>query len=130
MIRASVPARQAHCPRFPKPKDEQWWVILGDPATGELLALKRVSKVRKFVATTLTFEWDEDWDDDLKQVLRNGETKMGYTFCVYLICDCYIGMDMQYAFDVAKPDMEERSSEEEGEDEDEDDEEEEEEEEK
>eukprot|EP01061_Rhynchopus_euleeides_P045577 TRINITY_DN8255_c1_g1_i1.p1 TRINITY_DN8255_c1_g1~~TRINITY_DN8255_c1_g1_i1.p1 ORF type:complete len:1912 (+),score=925.93 TRINITY_DN8255_c1_g1_i1:147-5882(+) len=104
MMRASVPSRQAHAPRFPKPKDEQWWVILGDPLTGELLALKRVSRMKDFTSITLSFDWDEDWDDDMKEVVdQHGTTKMGYSFGVYLICDAYIGVDMQYSFDVAKP---------------------------
>ena len=32
-----------HAPRFPKRKDEGWWVVLGDPAAGELVALRYAS---------------------------------------------------------------------------------------
>eukprot|EP01059_Diplonema_ambulator_P031908 TRINITY_DN6011_c1_g5_i1.p1 TRINITY_DN6011_c1_g5~~TRINITY_DN6011_c1_g5_i1.p1 ORF type:complete len:2067 (+),score=794.61 TRINITY_DN6011_c1_g5_i1:370-6201(+) len=103
-IRVSAPSQRVYAPRFPKPKDEQWWVILGDSVTGELLALKRISRMKGFTSTTLTFDWDEDWDAGLKQVTsQDGEQVPGYTFNVYLICDSYIGLDLQYAFDVAKP---------------------------
>ncbi|KAJ9467937.1 DExH-box ATP-dependent RNA helicase DExH14 [Diplonema papillatum] len=117
MIRVSAPSRNAYAVRFPKPKDEQWWVVLGDPKTGELLALKRVSRMRGFVSTALTFEWDEDWDENVKEVFDNaGNVAKGYTFCVYLICDTYIGLDMQYSFDVARPEPNEDDDDEEGED--------------
>ena len=78
--------------------------MLGDPLTGELIALKRVSKLRGFTTSQLTFEWDEDWDENMKDVVKeDGTTAPGYSFCLYLICDSYIGLDMQYSFDVAKP---------------------------
>lgn len=32
---------KVHCPKFPKGKDEGWFLTLGDPFNGELLALKR-----------------------------------------------------------------------------------------
>lgn len=34
---------KVHCPKFSKAKDEGWFMILGDPGIGELLALKRCS---------------------------------------------------------------------------------------
>eukprot|EP01064_Diplonema_japonicum_P017634 TRINITY_DN2587_c0_g1_i4.p1 TRINITY_DN2587_c0_g1~~TRINITY_DN2587_c0_g1_i4.p1 ORF type:complete len:2057 (+),score=560.71 TRINITY_DN2587_c0_g1_i4:113-6283(+) len=104
LIRASAMTRTTYSPRFPKPKDEQWWVILGDPLTGELLALKRISRLRGFSSTTLTFEWDEEWDESLKEVTnQEGDRVPGYSFCAYLICDSYVGLDLQYSFDVMKP---------------------------
>ena len=104
MFRQSAPNKSAYASRFPKPKDEQWWVVLGDPATGELLALKRISRMGRFQTTSMTFEWDEDWDPNLKDIVdQSGKTVPGYTFSIYLICDSYIGVDMQYSFDVAKP---------------------------
>lgn len=32
---------KVHCPKFPKGKDESWFLTLGDPFNGELMALKR-----------------------------------------------------------------------------------------
>lgn len=36
-----------YAPRFPKHKDEQWWLVVGDPAKGALLAIKRVTLAKK-----------------------------------------------------------------------------------
>lgn len=32
---------RVNCPKFPKGKDEGWFLTLGDPFNGELIALKR-----------------------------------------------------------------------------------------
>lgn len=32
---------KVYCPKFPKGKDEGWFLTLGDPYNGELIALKR-----------------------------------------------------------------------------------------
>lgn len=37
---------KVHSPRFPRGKDEGWFLTLGSVETGELMALKRVSAVR------------------------------------------------------------------------------------
>jgi activating signal cointegrator complex subunit 3 len=37
---------KVHSPRFPRGKDEGWFLTLGCVETGELMALKRVSAVR------------------------------------------------------------------------------------
>lgn len=37
---------KVHSPRFPRGKDEGWFLTLGSIETGELMALKRVSAVR------------------------------------------------------------------------------------
>lgn len=36
-----------YAPRFPKHKDEQWWLVVGDPAKGALLAIKRITLAKK-----------------------------------------------------------------------------------
>jgi len=36
----------AQAPRYPKPKMEGWFVLLGDPESNELLGLKRINQVR------------------------------------------------------------------------------------
>jgi activating signal cointegrator complex subunit 3 len=37
---------KVHSPRFPRGKDEGWFLTLGSVETGELMALKRVSGIR------------------------------------------------------------------------------------
>jgi hypothetical protein len=36
-----------YAPRFPKGKEEAWWLVVGQPSTGTLLAIKRVTLARK-----------------------------------------------------------------------------------
>jgi activating signal cointegrator complex subunit 3 len=38
--------RKAYTPRFPKPKDEGWFLIIGNVDARELVALKRVPCIR------------------------------------------------------------------------------------
>lgn len=40
------------CPRFPAPKREGWWLVIGDPSSGALLSIKRVVLARD---TTVSF---------------------------------------------------------------------------
>ncbi|RZR82772.1 hypothetical protein BHM03_00009280, partial [Ensete ventricosum] len=41
---------RAFAPRYPKVKDEAWWLVLGNATTSELYALKRVSFSGQMVA--------------------------------------------------------------------------------
>jgi len=73
---------QAYAPRFPKQKEAAWWLVLGDPANGELLALRRLTiKPRSRTRTSLTFAMPEE----------PGE----HTYWVYLMSDSYMGLDQQ-----------------------------------
>eukprot|EP01047_Picozoa_sp_COSAG01_P036816 COSAG01_NODE_2892_length_6906_cov_7.041134_2_plen_487_part_00 len=76
---------QVIAPRFPKPKSEGHWLVLGCAKQGELLALKRIT-VRNVTETTLTFYADDiDPGDGPLTVLT-----------LYLISDSYLGLDQQY----------------------------------
>lgn len=79
---------KVHAPKFPKPKSEGHWLVLGCPAQGELLALKRVV-VRNISETSLTF-----YSDDLEPT--PGPTVLS----LYLISDSYLGLDQQYTIPV------------------------------
>lgn len=73
---------KAQAPRFPKVKDEGWFVILGEVERRELLAVKRVGFVRNQTAVSVAFYTPE----------RTG--KCIYT--LFLMSDSYLGLDQQY----------------------------------
>lgn len=68
--------------RFPKPKDEGWFLILGSQETGELLALKRVGYRSSRSSHPLIF---------------HAPTRLGRViYTIYFISDGYIGLDQQF----------------------------------
>lgn len=68
--------------RFPKPKDEGWFLTMGDQEYGELIALKRVSMKSNRNTNFLIF---------------NAPQKLGRCiYTIYFISDCYIGFDQQF----------------------------------
>ena len=71
-----------HTPRFPKSKDEGWWLVLGEVDSGELLALKRLGAIRGKTRTSLAFSSPEEC---CRQI-----------YSLYLISDCYLGLDQQF----------------------------------
>lgn len=46
---------KAQAPRFPKAKDEGWFLVLGEVDRKELLAVKRVGYVRNHSAVSVAF---------------------------------------------------------------------------
>eukprot|EP01126_Amoeba_proteus_P012623 TRINITY_DN1519_c1_g1_i3.p1 TRINITY_DN1519_c1_g1~~TRINITY_DN1519_c1_g1_i3.p1 ORF type:complete len:1370 (-),score=289.41 TRINITY_DN1519_c1_g1_i3:112-4221(-) len=82
----------AHTPKFPKKKEEGWWLILGDPSTGELIGLRRVN-CKGHLDTQLSFEAPS--------------RPAFYHYYLYLMCDCYLGLDQQYdvRFEVVKSEV-------------------------
>ncbi|XP_059501244.1 activating signal cointegrator 1 complex subunit 3 [Stegostoma tigrinum] len=75
---------KAITPRFPKAKDEGWFVILGEVDKKELMALKRVGYIRNQSIISLAF--------------YTPETTGRYIYTLYLMNDSYLGMDQQYDF--------------------------------
>jgi activating signal cointegrator complex subunit 3 len=71
-------------PFYPKLKQEGWWVVLGDPSTGELLAMRRVSFGTSTLVNLSYEHLDRGDDDDRFQDLT-----------VFLVSDCYIGLDQE-----------------------------------
>lgn len=68
--------------RFPKPKDEGWFLTLGNQENGELLALKRVGYKSNRNSHPLIF---------------NAPSTLGRViYTIYFISDGYIGLDQQY----------------------------------
>ncbi|KAL7288666.1 hypothetical protein TKK_0017394 [Trichogramma kaykai] len=73
---------KAHCPRFHRPKDEGWFLVLGDIKERELWALKRISGVNHRKTHYLTF------------MPPSNLGKIDLQF--YVMSDCYLGLDQQY----------------------------------
>ncbi|KAL2643968.1 hypothetical protein R1flu_011555 [Riccia fluitans] len=68
-------------PRFPKPKDEGWWLVVGDPKSNQLLAIKRVALQRK---ARVKLEFTSPSEPGKK------------TYTLYFMCDAYLGCDQEY----------------------------------
>uniref|UniRef100_A0A3B5MFH6 Helicase C-terminal domain-containing protein n=1 Tax=Xiphophorus couchianus TaxID=32473 RepID=A0A3B5MFH6_9TELE len=73
---------KAQAPRFPKAKDEGWFLIMGEVDRKELLAVKRVGYIRNHTAVSVAFYTPE----------KTG--KCIYT--LYVMSDSYLGLDQQY----------------------------------
>nr|XP_022293850.1 activating signal cointegrator 1 complex subunit 3-like [Crassostrea virginica] len=73
---------KAHAPRFPKPKDEGWFLIVGDIESRDVIALKRVGFVRGSSRQSLA--------------LYTPETPGRVIYTLYLMSDSYLGLDQQY----------------------------------
>ncbi|GLG93341.1 Putative activating signal cointegrator 1 complex subunit 3 B [Gryllus bimaculatus] len=74
---------RAHCPKFPRGKDEGWFLVLGNVECFELFALKRVFSLRGGKSSqSLTFKMP---------------TKPGrLILTLYVMSDAYLGLDQQY----------------------------------
>ncbi|KAK3020100.1 hypothetical protein RJ639_003724 [Escallonia herrerae] len=71
-------------PRYPKTKEEGWWLVIGDTKTNKLLAIKRVPLQRK---------------SKVKLDFTVGEPGK-HTYTLYFMCDSYMGCDQEYTFSV------------------------------
>ena len=96
---------QVHAPRFPKDKEEGWWLVVGDVAANSLLCIKRISLQLK-AKVKLEFTAPEP-----------GE----YAYKLYLMSDSYLGCDQEYELklkvgEAVEDDEESEEEEEEGDD--------------
>ncbi|XP_035275988.1 activating signal cointegrator 1 complex subunit 3 [Anguilla anguilla] len=73
---------RAMAPRFPKLKDEGWFLVLGEVEKRELLAVKRVGYVRNRSTASVAFFTPE----------KTGRC----IYTLYLMSDSYLGLDQQY----------------------------------
>ncbi|KAF2310278.1 hypothetical protein GH714_007547 [Hevea brasiliensis] len=72
-------------PRYPKAKEEGWWLVVGDTKSNQLLAIKRVSLQRKSKVK-------------LEFAAPSEAGRKSYT--LYFMCDSYLGCDQEYSFSV------------------------------
>ena len=75
-------APRAYAPRFPKQKDEGWWIVLGEKRrTGELVAMRRAQFADTF---------------DAVLNIDNFPRGMSVTdITVFIMSDTYIGLDQE-----------------------------------
>ncbi|KAL2892261.1 DExH-box ATP-dependent RNA helicase DExH12 [Bienertia sinuspersici] len=69
--------------RYPKAKEEGWWLVVGDTKSNQLLAIKRITLQRKSKVK-------------LDFVAPPEVRKKTYT--LYYMCDSYLGCDQEYNF--------------------------------
>uniref|UniRef100_A0A1J3K0M4 RNA helicase n=1 Tax=Noccaea caerulescens TaxID=107243 RepID=A0A1J3K0M4_NOCCA len=74
---------RALAPRFPKVKDEAWWLVLGNTSTSELFAVKRVS----FTGRLIT-----------RMELPSNITSLQDTKLI-LVSDCYLGLEQEHSIE-------------------------------
>ncbi|XP_068647248.1 DExH-box ATP-dependent RNA helicase DExH12-like [Aristolochia californica] len=74
-----------YAPKYPKAKEEGWWLVVGDSKSNQLLGIKRVSLQRKAKVKV--------------EFTAPGEVgEKSYT--LYFMCDSYLGCDQEYSFTV------------------------------
>ncbi|KAM1358157.1 hypothetical protein ACFX13_046032 [Malus domestica] len=74
-------------PRYPKGKEEGWWLVVGDTKTDSLLDIKKVS-VQKKSKIKLEF------------AASAAETAGKKTYTLYFMCDSYMGCDQEISVDI------------------------------
>jgi pre-mRNA-splicing helicase BRR2 len=80
---SKLTSSEVHAPRFSKPKEEGWWLVVG--STKQLLAIKRVAlQKRARVKLEFTAAAEPGRQD----------------YMIYLMSDSYLGCDQEYEFTV------------------------------
>lgn len=93
------PDTTVHAPFFPGKKMENWWLVVGDEESKNLLAIKRVTVGRK-----------------LEMKLEFTPTKVGeQDLRLYLMCDSYVGVDQDPSFKITAAEGMEEDEDDEGE---------------
>jgi pre-mRNA-splicing helicase BRR2 len=89
-------------PRYPVPKTEGWWLVLGNPSTNELVAIKRVAFKRRALVERLEFVAPQSGN---------------YKYMLYLMSDSYMGVDQEFSVEMkvaeGKPQQQDQESKEE-----------------
>lgn len=83
---------KAYTPKYTKPKDENWVLILGentraDDLTSQLVGLKRVTSLKRQQSTNLVFK---------TPLIDENRSASQYVLSVYLLSDVYLGLDQQF----------------------------------
>ncbi|XP_076912670.1 DExH-box ATP-dependent RNA helicase DExH12-like [Bidens hawaiensis] len=78
--------RPVDAPRYPKSKEEGWWLVVGDTKSNQLLAIKRASLQRKAKVKL----------DNITAPSEPGKKNL----TLYFMCDSYMGCDQEYSFTI------------------------------
>ncbi|CDW82626.1 u5 small nuclear ribonucleoprotein 200 kda helicase [Stylonychia lemnae] len=70
---------------YPLEKEEQWWIVVGQPKQNKLLSIKKITN----------FKAQNQIQTELKFVIKNEGNSKQLEYKVYLICDSYIGCDQE-----------------------------------
>ena len=97
------PDTTVHAPFYPAKKMENWWLVVGDEESKNLLAIKRVTVGRK-LETRLEFVPTKVGEQELR---------------LYLMCDSYVGVDQDPSFQITAAEGMEEDDDDDEEDEDE-----------
>ena len=74
---------------FPGVKEEQWWVVIGQPSVNSLVSIKKIT----------SFRAQAEINAKLQFVVKNdGNQGKSVDYMLYLICDSYIGCDQETKF--------------------------------
>jgi len=73
--------RPVDAPRFPGRKDENWWLVVGEPESNQLLAIKRIALQRKARAKL-----------EFTAPAEPGRSQL----TLFLMCDSYLGCDQEF----------------------------------
>ena len=76
---------------FPEKKMEEWWLIVGHVKSGKVLCNRKITdefRAVQSVRKKLSFEIEDVGEDEFAE------------FRLYLICDSYIGCDMEEDFKI------------------------------
>lgn len=76
-----MPNARAYVPHFPKVKDEGWWLVAGNPKTREVYALKRVTFLEHLRSNLVLPKHLKPESEPIK---------------LYLVSDCYVGLDQEF----------------------------------
>eukprot|EP00918_Siedleckia_nematoides_P007897 GHVU01017169.1.p1 GENE.GHVU01017169.1~~GHVU01017169.1.p1 ORF type:complete len:125 (-),score=31.68 GHVU01017169.1:623-997(-) len=75
-----------HAPFYPKEKEEQWWLILGEYKNNMSMAVKRVNTTQAITTVNVEFEAPD----------AKGEHEL----TLYLMSDSYLGCDQEHSFNL------------------------------
>lgn len=101
-----------HCPKFPKGKDEGWFLTLGNQNDGELIALKRIGYKSSRSFHQLNFRTPKRIGNSISKHLSYKSIDSIIIFPIgrviytlFLMSDGYLGLDQQYniQLDVIQP---------------------------